>query len=125
LQPEHAAILVMQVPAALEAKAKGGCPAADYQEKAEGWAEFTLRNLCGKADDAVLGTYLVEFNSGRILEGSESGSTVDSATLRTARARVCSMSVRGVLPSLLPHASSRTRRRAGAGRNVASAARKR
>jgi hypothetical protein len=123
LQPEHAAILVMQTPAAVEAKSKGGCPAADYQEKSEGLAGFTIRNLCSRSGETSLGAFLVELSSGRIWEDAAQRRSVDSATLRAARVRVCSMSVRGVVPSLLPHAKPRPRRSAAASRPLASARR--
>lgn len=103
LQPEHAAIIVMQSPAAVKTKASGGCPAADYTEKAPGVASFQLRNLCARSSGAVLGNYSVDMSSGRLFE--ESGTRpLDSPALRTTTAYACSMSVRGVLPSLLPRA---------------------
>jgi len=125
LQPEHAAILVMQNPAVVKAKAAGGCPAADYQEKAPGLAAFQVRNLCAKSGDGLLGNYLVDLNTGEVREDGPSARRLDSADLRSTRLRVCAMSVKGVVPSLLPHGhTSRARvRRMGtaSGRTPAAA----
>jgi hypothetical protein len=121
LQPEHAAMIVMQSPAAIQTKATGGCPVADYSEKGPGLAAFQLRNLCAKSGSQVLGSYVVDTSSGRLIDDASSR-PVESPTLRTATAQVCSMSVRGVLPSLLPPATAR--RKPAATRVVASNSKK-
>jgi hypothetical protein len=127
LQPEHAAILVMQSPTVAKAKAAGGCPAADYAEKAPGLAGFQVRNLCPKSGNPAIGSYLVDLSSGQVTD-SETEQKVDTPTLRTTRSRVCAMSVQGVIPSLLPqgHTSRAGVRRIATGtpRRTASAARK-
>lgn len=120
LQPEHAAILVMQHPAVVKAKAAGGCPAADYEEKSPGLAGFQVRNLCAKSADDQLGSYLVELSTGQMWDDAGQRHPVDTPGVRTARTQVCSMSVHGVLPSLLPqgHASRATVRRIGTPQKV-------
>jgi hypothetical protein len=102
LQAEHAAILVMQSPEAVKAKTSGGCPAADYAEKAPGFAVFQVRDLCPKSGEGMLGNYLVDLNSGQVWGDTDGKHTIDTPTLRTTRKQVCSMSMRGVIPSLLP-----------------------
>jgi hypothetical protein len=102
LEPEHAAILVMQSPVVAKAKAAGGCPAADYQEKAPGLAAFQVRNLCPKSGDAALGTYLVDLNNGQVWDDAEGKHRLDTPGLRATRHQACLMSVRGIVPSLLP-----------------------
>jgi hypothetical protein len=106
LLPEHAAIIVMQSPTAVKSKSSGGCPVADYRENQPGMASFQLRNLCASNNDAVLATYRVDLTSGRVFESGAS-KPVESPALRATAAYVCSMSVRGVVPSLLPHATVR------------------
>jgi hypothetical protein len=96
-------MIVMQSPAAVKTKATGGCPVADYREKGPGMAGFQLRNLCARSGDPVLGDYVVDLGSGKLFEDSGSR-PVESPNVRLTAAQVCSMSVRGVLPSLLPHA---------------------
>jgi len=117
LQPEHAAMLVMQTPPAAKAKASGGCPAADYEQKEPGMAAFRVRNLCATSGYAELGAYLVDLNSGQVWEDGETHRQVESPALRTARTQVCAMSVKGVIPSLLPqgHTSRARTRRVAAG----------
>ena len=116
LQPEHAAILVMQSPPVVKAKTTGACPAADYEEKSPGMAAFQVRNLCAKTGNGLLGNYLVELSSGQVWEDGATQKRVDSADVRTTRNRVCAMSVQGVIPSLLPqgHTSRAGVRRIGA-----------
>jgi hypothetical protein len=112
-------MIVMQSPAAVKSKATGGCPVADYSEQSPGVASFQLRNLCAKSADPLLGNYTVDMSSGKLFE--EAGTRpVDSPNLRMATAQVCSMSVRGVLPSLLPHSRPVRRTPASAPRAVAS-----
>ena len=110
LLPEHAAMLVMQSPEAVKAKSSGGCPAADYSDKGSGMAGFQLRDLCGKSGETVIGNYLVDLSSGLMWEDSAQKTRIDSPTLRTTRVQVCSMSVRGVVPSLQPHSTARPRK---------------
>jgi len=101
LQPEHAAILVMQSPVVAKAKTAGGCPAADYSEKAPGVAGFQVRNLCAKSGDGILGNYLVDLANGQVTD-ADSEKKLDTPELRSTRNRVCAMSMQGVIPSLLP-----------------------
>lgn len=114
LQPEHAAILVMQTPTVVKAKASGGCPAADYQEKTPGMAAFEVRDICAKSGDPVIGSYLVDVNNGDVFADG-AAENLDSPDLRATRNRVCAMSVQGVIPSLLPqgHTSRARVRRIG------------
>jgi len=102
LQPEHAAILVMQSPMVVKAKSAGACPAADYQEKGPGLAAFQVRDLCSRSAADSLGTYLVDLNTGQVWNDADGTHRLDTPALRTTRNQVCSMSMHGVLPSLLP-----------------------
>jgi len=102
LQPEHAAILVMQSPVVVKAKSAGACPAADYQEKGPGLAAFQVRNLCPRSGGDSLGTYLVDLNNGQVWDDADGTHRLDTPTLRSTRNQVCSMSMRGIIPSLLP-----------------------
>jgi hypothetical protein len=127
LQPEHAAIIAMQHPDVVKTKVAGGCPAADYEERAPGLAAFQVRNLCVKDGEALVGSYLVDLDTGQMWDDPDQQHAVDSPSVRSTRNQVCSMSVRGVVPSLLPqaHASRSAVRRIGTAKGKRRAGNKR
>lgn len=119
----------MQAPAVVKAKASGGCPAADYQEKSPGIALFQVRNLCAKSGTGMLGNYAVDLSNGQMWAEDGDEKRIDSPEVRLTRTRMCSLSVKGVIPSLLPqgHTSRAGITRIGTGKpaTTASARRKR
>jgi hypothetical protein len=69
---------------------------------------------------------LVDLNTGQLWDDPEQRHKVDTSTVRTTRTQVCSMSVRGVIPSLQAHghASRSAVRRIGSARTTSAARRK-
>lgn len=81
-------LLVTNVPVALKVRSLGGCLSADYWTDGSGSATVQLRNMCPRSGMGLVGNFEVDLRSGRIWNDIDRIEEVDSAHLRSLRAKL-------------------------------------